>query len=350
MHRQKSILAAAWMAALLILSLSCSTLASGQDAAVQTDTGESESGPAGTVPSATPRGDAGAAETPAEPTPEPGVVGGNPEYLGDYQSADGYFFAAIEVADPAAPAVLYEKQEGMRLVGVRLVVGNQAGERLYFSISDVAVEDSGGDLWESEFAAVEDEIASAYIDRGERVRGWLGFTLPEDRQAVKLVCLYDYVDEKSVVLPLTEPPAGRPPVLTDSARTPRTDSQLGRAAEGSGFSLTAFRVEDPGEPAFPGLFDAPAGTHLVSVEIEVGNTGDEARVFTSFEISLVDSDGFLYAIDYLIGPETIESGELEPGGSFRGWVSFVVPDGSEPESIKFYSVLMDEPLYAGLAE
>jgi hypothetical protein len=358
MRRQKNIHPLVCLTVLLLLSLSCSTLTGGREDSAQPDAGASptatrraaDSGPVATATTKTASGPGEGAETPEEPTSERGAVGGIPECLGDYQTADGYFFAALELADPAAPSILYEEQEGMRLVGVRMIVGNQTGEQLYFSISDVAVQDAEGDVWESEYGSMDGEITSNYLDPGERVQGWLGFIIPEDRGVETLVYLYDFIDDKFAFLPLAEPPAGREPVRVDTARSPRADSPLGQAAESGGLSLVAIRVEDPGELAFPELFQPPEGMHLVSVEIEIGNIGDEAWIFTTFEVSLVDADGFLYAVDYFLGPDSIESGELEPGASFRGWVSFVVPDGAGLESIKLYSVLMDGPLYAGLSE
>ena len=89
---------------------------------------------------------------------------------------------------------------------------------------------------------------------------------------------------------------------------------------------------------------------MVSVEVEVGNVGDESWIFTGFDLSLVDTDGFLYAVDFFYAEEMIELGEIAPGDSIRGWVPFVVPDGTEGESIKLYSETMDGPLYAGLSE
>jgi hypothetical protein len=353
MPHKSRLVPCSFLAVLLILALACSGLAGGKDEAAAASTAaaaeDAGTSPAVTKGKETQSGSGGGGETPAAPTAKPGAGDGK-AYLGDFQEADGYFFAALEIADPAEPALFYEEQEGMRLIAVRFLIGNQTGEQLYFSISDVAVKDSGDDVWESEFAAILNEIPSVLLDRGERVQGWLGFVIPEDREAVSLEYLYDYLGGKSVSLPLAEPPAGRAPVRADTARAPGPGSPLGQAMEGENLSLKAIRIEDPAEPAFPDFFDPPQGTHLISVEIEFGNNGEEAWLFAAYDINLVDSNGFLYAVDFFNGAELIESGEVEPGGSVRGWVSFVIPDGAKLESIKYYSIWMNEPLWAGLGE
>ena len=340
------------LAVLLLASLACSVFTGGKGGATAAATEGAATNPPWTrerMGSPLPGGKTGlpdgATAEAATPRPDAGGDGG---YLGDYFDTEGYYYAALEIADPAEPGPIYEPVDGMRLVGVRIVVGNRDGEQLYFSVSDVALQDGNGDLWEAEFAALDWEIISAAVDPGESVEGWLGFTIPEDVRPAALKYLYDFINDRSVVVPLAEPPAGRTARTVDTSRSPTTGSKLGQTASGSGFSITAFQIEDPAEPAFPDFFDPPAETRLAAVEIEVKNVSDEKKTFSTFEIYLVDSNGRLYAIDYFNGPDVIESGDLEPGAKVRGWVTFLVPDGAMLESIKFVTFDMDAPLYAGL--
>jgi hypothetical protein len=328
----------------LLASLACSVFSGGGGG---TETAATDTQPAGGGATREKMGtlipDAAATET-----PKPADDG--KDYLGDYHEAEGMVFAALELADPAEPGPIYEGVEAMRLVGVRIIVGNLNGDRLYFSPSDVGLKDANGDMWESEYGALDGEVIGAYLDPGQRVQGWIGFTIPENVQPVELEYLYDWMDEKSIIVSLAEPPAGREPRTVDFSRAQFSGPGLGQAAAGGEFAVTVIQVEDPAEPAFPDFFDPPPATHLLAVEIEVKNVSDKVQTFSTFEINLVDADGFLYVIDYFNGPEVIDSDDLEPGGSVTGWVTFLVPDGTVPESIRFFTIGMEEPLYAGVGE
>jgi hypothetical protein len=353
MRRQKNIHPLVCLTVLLMLSLSCSKLSVGQRDTDQTDADVS---PAATEAAAeTEDGTslpAGGGETPAAAATEL-PAGGGPEYLGDYAEMDGYFCAVTAVEDPGDPGNFFDALDRMRLVAVWLVVGNREGERLYFSISDVAIRDDRGDVWESQYRAHDAEIFSMYLEPGEWTQGWMGFVIPEDAEPVSLVYLYDFLEDKSVSLPLAEPPAGREPRTVDLSREPRTVPKLGQAVEWDGISMKAVDVENPSANPVAEFNTPPAGWHTAMVEIGLVNAGEETFGLFLFEFTIVDGDGFLHSVEFFSGNKEDLSelpDEIQPGESVSVEMWFFLPDGAEPESIKYFADGMDEPLYAGLAE
>jgi hypothetical protein len=269
------------------------------------------------------------------------------DYLGDYLAWNGYFAAALKLEDPVAPNEWYWPDKGERIVSVFVIIGNQKGRQLYFAFFNVSLRDNGGYLYMATYAGHKNEIVSAYIDCGERLQGWLDFVIPEDAQPESRVYSFNGTSGKSVTIPLDSPPQGREPRTVDTSRKPRTESNLGENAVGSGFSLTAIRIDDSMEPAYPEWFEPLPDTHLVGVEFDLRNISGERRNFYNYGFKLVDSNGFLYKIE-LNAKYLPESGMISRGESLRGWVTFLIPDGTVMESIKYFSEEMNEPLWAGL--
>jgi hypothetical protein len=266
-------------------------------------------------------------------------------YLGDFIDWNGYFAAAQEIEDPVAPNEWYWPDEGERIVSVFIVIGNQKGEQLYFSFVNMSLRDNSGNLYMATYAGHENEIVSAYIDCGERLQGWLDFVIPADALTEALV--YTYENEKKVSISLLSPPADREPRTVDASRNPRMDSTLGENTIGNGFSLSALKIEEPTEPAWPEWFEPLPNTHLVGVEFDLRNISGEQRNFYNYGFKLVDSNGFLYEIE-LNAKYLPESGVISRGESLRGWVTFLIPDRTLLESLKYFSPEMNEPLWAGL--
>jgi hypothetical protein len=114
-----------------------------------------------------------------EPTPEPTeppVVG----YLEDFVEQDGIALAALQVADPATPGVLYEKGEGKRLVAVELVLANVDVDPISVNPLDFAIQDAEGFTYQVELGGSDlGQLALVTIAPGQRVRGWVAFEVDE---------------------------------------------------------------------------------------------------------------------------------------------------------------------------
>lgn len=102
--------------------------------------------------------------------------------LGETLEKDGYSLLALAVEDPATPdTIFYDPEPGMKLIAVQFVVGNVSVESASVNPLNSKVVDTEGFSYEAELAALadHDQIATATIGPGEKVRGWVAYELPE---------------------------------------------------------------------------------------------------------------------------------------------------------------------------
>ena len=101
--------------------------------------------------------------------------------LGDVVEQYGYSLSAAAVEDPAAPGVIYTPRQGHKLVAVELVLGNvSAAEALNINPYYATLVDSNGFVYAAAFTGRDGQIALTKINVGEKVKGWLSFTIPEN--------------------------------------------------------------------------------------------------------------------------------------------------------------------------
>lgn len=83
---------------------------------------------------------------------------------------------AGELTRPAEP------EPGTRYVAAEVVIENQADQPLDFTASDVRLRDEQGVEYPANSAVIGEEpkLVSQNLPDGERTRGWVWFTVPED--------------------------------------------------------------------------------------------------------------------------------------------------------------------------
>jgi Domain of unknown function (DUF4352) len=110
----------------------------------------------------------------------------------------------------------------------------------------------------------------------------------------------------------------------------KTCCTIGDTGTSSGFKVTVYGVTDPQPPPNPDFGAAPAGTHYVSVDVQIANPSKDNVSFSSLiGFHLLDSKNRQYDETLVIGltPPTPE-GQIPPQGAVRGLVGFQVPDGT----------------------
>jgi hypothetical protein len=152
------------------------------------------------------------------------------------------------------------------------------------------------------------------------------------------------------MLGLTPPPAGHSPLSVDTSRTPPILPKLGEDAKGTGYTLRTLRVEDPSKTNSPHLYKPAEGTRFVAVEIKIANIGASAITYEDFHIGLVDTNGFVYMVEFFGREGNIPPGNIQPDSSLQGWVSFTIPAYSRLESAKWIPSYSEDSLWAGLSK
>jgi hypothetical protein len=266
-----------------------------------------------------------------------------PQYLGDAVGGDGVGLAAVSVQDPAAPGMFYDPAPGTRLVAVEVIVANTSDEVQDVNLLGAALVDADGFVVTPELASVDNQLATVGLLPGQKVRGMVGFALPENAVPVALKWTPGIFSGSSIAASLATPPDGH---TADNAAidiaAPAIETPLGQEAQDFGVGLTAVTLEDP---ATPGMFyEAQPGTRLVAVEITVSNAGAEAVSVNPLYTSLVDADGFVYEAELAARDGQIDTLDLAPGERVRGWVAFTIPEGAQPAGIRWGTPLSGDIL------
>lgn len=142
------------------------------------------------------KGEPAATEEPTEATPLPS--------LGDTVEQDGYSLSATQVADPATPGMLYDEEPGTRLVAVEIVVGNTGREEVSANPLYASLIDAEGYSHSVELAAVDNQIDTVTLGEGEKVKGWVGFVIPEDAEPAVLKYEFGMIGAPTLRVSLTE--------------------------------------------------------------------------------------------------------------------------------------------------
>jgi hypothetical protein len=288
--------------------------------------------------------------TEVPPTALPPTATQPPEYfLGDAIQTDGYAITALSVADPATPGMLYQAEAGKKLVAVEVVVSNVSGDALSVNPLNSTLVDDGGFVYQTELGGVDGQISAMVINKGEQVRGWLSFKIPEGAKAATLKYSFDFLGSDMLQVPLTPAPADHTPITV--AVTPNSPtSKLGETVEQSGYSLSAITVEDPTTPGM--FYTQKQGYKLVAVEFVVGNvSATEALSVNPLYAYLVDSNGFVYSVELLGRDGQIDTLDLNTGEKAQGWVSFTIPENATPSYIKYeLQFFTGDSMMTGLAK
>lgn len=283
----------------------------------------------------------------AEPTAVPAAPAATEAFLGDVIEANGISLAALSVQDPAPAGMLYKAKDGKKLVAVEVIVGNLSDDKINVNPLNASLIDEGGFAYQTELAGVDDQIASLFLDKGERARGWIAFEVPADAKPAGIKYKPSLFGGDVVQAPLTAPPAGHTAIQPSAAHTPPQLVKLGEATEANGISLSAVQVNDPAPAGV--LYKAKDGTRLVSVEVVLGNTSAEKVGSNALYFFLVDSNGFVYAAELAGTDSQIDTIDLAKGEKVKGLIAFTVPAGAVVESIKYGPLFEPTVVQVGLA-
>jgi hypothetical protein len=100
--------------------------------------------------------------------------------LGDVFEQFGYSLVATSVEDPARPGYFYTPRQGFKLVAVEITLGNVSGTEA-FSVNPLYayLVDSDGFVYDAELGGRDNQIAVLDLNVGEKVNGWVSFTITE---------------------------------------------------------------------------------------------------------------------------------------------------------------------------
>jgi hypothetical protein len=114
---------------------------------------------------------------------------------------------------------------------------------------------------------------------------------------------------------------------TVTTAKPGTVHAIGETAKTGDFSVIVFGFRDPQPPSQ--FAKPPAGSHYVSVDVQVMNTASSQKAFSSLlGFHLVDATNHQYDEELTDITPRPADGQVAPGQAVRGIVVFAVPDGT----------------------
>lgn len=99
--------------------------------------------------------------------------------LGDTVQQGGYSLSAITVEDPAKAGLFYTPQKDSRLIAVQIAFGNDAGAKITANPLSAYLVDTDGFVYPAELGGRDGQLALVDLGPGDKVKGWVSFTLPK---------------------------------------------------------------------------------------------------------------------------------------------------------------------------
>ena len=272
-----------------------------------------------------------------EPTQAPSLTPTPAErYLGDIVEHGGVWLTALTVQDPATPGMFASIGEGNKLVAIEVVIGNSGSAPISVNSYYAELIDADGFVYQPGILVLDSDIEldTVTLFKGEKVKGWIPFEIPQEAIPSLLIYKPDPFGEIELEASLLPAPAGHVADTTLLAATPESpEVRLGETATAGGAALTVLTVEDP---SAPGLLtsDIP-GTRFVSVQVVFENQSAAELSVNSLYCYLVDDQGYVYAAEPFGRDDGLEATDLAQGRKVQGWVTFRIPEESKPAAFKY---------------
>lgn len=257
----------------------------------------------------------------------------------------------LSITDPDTPSIFYTAVDGSHLVSVELVVENLGQEPVDVNPLNFSLVDELGLVYSSELGASDnhDQIATLNLYQGERVHGWVSFSVEDGMIPAKIKFELDFWSDDVLEADLTTLSSDLEWAI---AEIQLENPNLGDTSSGSDLSLSALAVVDP-SPASD-FHSVAEGFHLVSVEILVRNESSvDVHGVNALNSYLIDTLGFVYEVE--LGASDlgqIDTVDIAQGEAVKGYVTFEIPDGRIPLGVHYLVDFWgdDPPLTVGLAE
>ena len=229
------------------------------------------------------------------------------------------------------PGTDFVKPEtGNQFVAVDVLIVNQ-GEKAasISSLAQTSLKDATAQKYTVDFSATT-ALSGSSIDGelapGERVRGKVGFQVPEQVQGLQFVFNASLFSTGKVVVDLGAKPAVVDPPANLAGETTQTTYKIGEAIQIGDLMLTVNKISSPAGNEFT----KPAADHkFLVVDVTIENKGAKAAaISTLLQMWVKNAGGQKYTLDLMAttaAKGATPDGELAAGEKVRGQVGYQVP-------------------------
>lgn len=222
--------------------------------------------------------------------------------------------------------------EGNKFIAVELMIINSSESAKSIStLMQMSVKDEKDQKYDVDLFAAS-SISGGNLDGelspGERIRGKVGFQVPESVQNLQFVFDAAFLSSGKVFVDLGSEPISVEPPSDLTGSTAMETYDIGDLIEINNHTMVVLGWEDV--PA--GEFLTPeAGNKFVAVEMFfVNNSQDSISISSLLQMTLKDEADRSYDIDFSASSEIKDGsvdGSLVPGEKVRGKVGYQVPEG-----------------------
>lgn len=224
--------------------------------------------------------------------------------------------------------------EGKKFVAIDVLLVNQGSATTSVStMLQMSLKDATAQKYDVDLAAniaTGSSSPDGEISPGERMRGKVGFQVPQDATGLVFVFDASIFGTGKVFVELGPEPISIEPPAQLAGEQEQAMFAIGDIVEIGDLTLTINEVTFP-----PGdEFNKPeAGNKFVIVDVTLENKGAEAKGISSMmQMHLKDATGQKYDFDFsasMASGGTTPDGELAPGEKMRGQVGFQVPENAQ---------------------
>ena len=220
---------------------------------------------------------------------------------------------------------------GRKFVAVDLmIVNNSQSPMSVSSLLQMSMKDSTAQKYDPDFmasTAINGGNVDGELAPGERVRGKVGFQIPETAQGLQFVFDDSIFGTGKVFIDLGSDPVTVEPPASIAGETAQQTYNVGDVIAMGTTTLIVNQVLSPAGDEF----NKPnPGSKFLVVDFTVQNQGAEAIAFSSLlQTWLKDPSGQKYDIDLMASVAASQSspdGEIAPGEALRGQIGFQVPE------------------------
>lgn len=222
--------------------------------------------------------------------------------------------------------------EGNKFIAVDVLFVNTSNSSASISsMLQTSLKDETGQKYTIDFmatTATKKDAPDGELSAGERIRGTVGFQIPQDAKGLEFVFDASVFGTGKVFIQLGDAPnAVEPPTKIDG-ETEQTAFNVGEAVQVGNLYVTVNEVKPVKGDSFT---KPPTGYQFLMVDVTIENTGSTAESISSLlQMWLKDPTGQRYKLDLsatVASKGTTPDGELAAGEKIKGQVAYAVPEG-----------------------
>ena len=265
-----------------------------------------------------------------EPTQAPAVVSPQLYKVGDIVAIDGSVLTVLGWEH--VPGDDFSQPDaGNRFVAVDLLVVNNSQSSMSIStMLQMSMKDNTGQKYDVDFlasTATNSSSVDGELAPGEKVRGEVGFQVPQAAQGLQFVFDDSIFGTGKVFVDLgSEPVKVEPPASIAGEST----QQAFNVGDVIAMGTTTITVNGVTYPAGDQFNQPNPGSKFLVVDLTIQNQSAEAISFSSLlQTWLKDASSQKYDVDLMASVASGSSspdGEIAPGETVRGQIGFQVPE------------------------